>query len=150
VLFNSYEYLIYFLPVAALGFFFFGARPRWAVRWLVVASLFFYGWWNPAYLPLIAASIGVNFWLALKIQRAANRHRWLVAGVAANLALLGLFKYVDFILRTLAQAGLIPPVQLDSRCRSASASSRSRRSRFSSTCAATRRASRASTTMRCS
>jgi D-alanyl-lipoteichoic acid acyltransferase DltB (MBOAT superfamily) len=112
VLFNSYEYLIYFLPVAALGFFFFGARPRWAARWLVVASLFFYGWWNPAHLPLIAASIGVNFWLARKIQRAANRHRWLVAGVAANLALLGLFKYADFILRTLAQAGLMPPVQL--------------------------------------
>jgi D-alanyl-lipoteichoic acid acyltransferase DltB (MBOAT superfamily) len=112
VLFNSYEYLIYFLPVAALGFFFFGTRPRWAVRWLVVASLFFYGWWNPAHLPLIAASIGVNFWLARKIQRAANRHRWLVAGVAANLALLGLFKYADFILRTLAQAGLIAPVQL--------------------------------------
>ena len=112
MLFNSYEYLIYFLPVAALGFFFFGTRPRWAVRWLVVASLFFYGWWNPAHLPLIAGSIGVNFWLARKIQRAANRHRWLVAGVAANLALLGLFKYADFILRTLAQAGLIAPVQL--------------------------------------
>jgi alginate O-acetyltransferase complex protein AlgI len=112
VLFNSYEYLIYFLPIAALGYFAFGQRPRWAVRWLVVASLFFYGWWNPAHLPLIAASIGVNFWLALKIQRAANRHRWLVAGVAANLALLGLFKYADFILRTLAQAGLIAPVQL--------------------------------------
>ena len=93
MLFNSYEYLIYFLPAAALGF-------------------FFYGWWNPAHLPLIGTSIGVNFWLAQKIQRAANRHRWLVAGVTANLALLGLFKYADFILRTLAQAGLIPPVQL--------------------------------------
>ena len=44
MLFNSYEYLIYFLPAAALGFFAFGERPRWAVRWLVVASLFFYGW----------------------------------------------------------------------------------------------------------
>jgi len=56
VLFNSYEYLIYFLPAAVLGFFVFGERPRWAVRWLVVASLFFYGWWNPAHLPLIVAS----------------------------------------------------------------------------------------------
>jgi D-alanyl-lipoteichoic acid acyltransferase DltB (MBOAT superfamily) len=112
VLFNSYEYLIYFLPVAVLGFFLFGARPRWAVRWLVVASLFFYGWWNPAHLPLIAASIGVNFWLARQIQRAANGGRWLVAGVAANLALLGVFKYADFILRTLAQAGLIAPIEL--------------------------------------
>jgi len=112
VLFNSYEYLVYFLPAAALGFFLFGDRPQWAVRWLVVASLFFYGWWNPAHLPLIGASIGVNFWLAHRIQRATNRHRWLVSGVAANLALLGVFKYADFILRTLAETGWVPPLQL--------------------------------------
>ena len=112
MLFNSYEYLIYFLPAAVLGFFAFGERPRWAVRWLVVASLFFYGWWNPAHLPLIVASIAGNFWLALRIQRSTRRHRWLVAGVAANLTLLGVFKYADFILRTLAQAGLIAPVEL--------------------------------------
>jgi len=112
VLFNSYEYLIYFLPAAVLGFFAFGEHPRWAVRWLVVASLFFYGWWNPAHLPLIIASISVNFWLAHQIQRSRVRHRWLVAGAAANLALLGVFKYADFLLRTLAQLELIPPIEL--------------------------------------
>jgi len=112
VLFNSYEYLIYFLPATVLGFFAFGEHPRWAVRWLVVASLFFYGWWNPAHLPLIVASIGVNFWLAHRIQRSPARHRWLVTGVAANLALLGVYKYADFLLRTLAQVGLIAPVEL--------------------------------------
>jgi D-alanyl-lipoteichoic acid acyltransferase DltB (MBOAT superfamily) len=113
VLFNSYEYLIYFLPVAVLGFFGFGRHPRWAVRWLVVASLLFYGWWNPGHLPLIAASTIGNFWFAKRIQRAPPSGRWLVAGVAANLALLGVFKYADFILRTLEQAGLVPLVQLD-------------------------------------
>jgi D-alanyl-lipoteichoic acid acyltransferase DltB (MBOAT superfamily) len=113
VLFNSYEYLIYFLPIAALGYFAFGQRPRWAVRWLVVASLFFYGWWTPAHLPLIAASIIGNFWIAHCIQRAPRRGAWLAAGVTANLLLLGLFKYSDFLLRTLAQAGPVPLVQLD-------------------------------------
>ena len=112
MLFNSYEYLIYFLPAAALGFFAFGERPRWAVRWLVVASLFFYGWWNPAHLPLIVASIASNFWLAHRIQRSPHRNRWVVTGVAANLALLGVFKYADFILRSLAQAGVMGPVEL--------------------------------------
>ena len=110
MLFNSYAYLIYFLPVAALGFFFFGARAHWAVRWLVVASLFFYGWWNPAHLPLIVASIAGNFWFASRIERG-NRHRWLVTGVTANLALLGVFKYSDFILRTLAGSGGIVMVR---------------------------------------
>ena len=112
MLFNSYEYLIYFLPATVLGFFAFGEHPRWAVRWLVVASLFFYGWWNPAHLPLIVASIAGNFWLAHRIQQSPHRHRWVVTGVAANLTLLGVFKYADFILRTLAQTGLMDPVEL--------------------------------------
>ena len=112
MLFNSYEYLIYFLPATVLGFFAFGEHPRWAVRWLVVASLFFYGWWNPAHLPLIIASIAGNFWLAHRIQRSPHRHRWVVTGVAANLTLLGVFKYADFILRTLAQTELMHPVEL--------------------------------------
>ena len=113
MLFNSYAYLIYFLPIAALGFFGFGERARWAVRWLVAASLIFYGWWNPDHLPLIAASIVGNFWIARRIQHAANPRRWLIAGVAGNLALLGIFKYADFLLRTLAQVGSTPLVQFD-------------------------------------
>ena len=89
MLFNSYEYLIWFLPAAALGYFGLGDRARWAVRWLVVASLFFYGWWNPGHLPLIAASILGNFWIARRIQHAPDGRRWLIAGVAGNLVLLG-------------------------------------------------------------
>ena len=113
MLFNSYAYLIYFLPIAALGYFGFGERARWAVRWLVAASLIFYGWWNPDHLPLIAASIVGNFWIARRIQHAANPRRWVIAGVAGNLALLGIFKYADFLLRTLAQVGSTPLVQFD-------------------------------------
>ena len=113
MLFNSHEYLIYFLPLAVLGFFAFGRRARFAVRWLVAASLVFYGWWNPAHLPLIVASLTGNYWISRRIQRTAPRRAWLVAGVAANLALLGVFKYADFLLRTLAALGLAPLVQLD-------------------------------------
>jgi alginate O-acetyltransferase complex protein AlgI len=114
VLFNSHEYLIYFLPAAVLGYFVLGARTRWAVRWLVVASLFFYGWWNPAHLPLIIASIAGNFWIARRIQHGPDtaRRRWLVAGIVANLTLLGVYKYSDFLLRTLADLGGMPLVQL--------------------------------------
>jgi len=112
VLFNSHEYLIWFLPAAVLGYFLLGARARWSVRWLVIASLFFYGWWNPNHLPLIAASIVGNFGLARRMQRSAAAGRWLFAGVGANLALLGLFKYSDFLLRTLAELDLMPLVQL--------------------------------------
>jgi D-alanyl-lipoteichoic acid acyltransferase DltB (MBOAT superfamily) len=113
VLFNSHAYLIYFLPAAAIGFFLLGRQPRWAVRWLVAASLLFYAWWNPAHLPLIGASIAGNFWIAHRMQRSGAARRWLAVGVTANLLLLGVYKYSDFLLRTLAQAGVMPLVQLD-------------------------------------
>ena len=113
MLFNSHAYLIYFLPIAVLVFFALGENPRWAVRWLVAASLFFFAWWNPVHLPLIVASVAANFGFARRIERSVHRKRWLIAGVAANLALLGFFKYADFVLRSLAQIGLVPLVQLD-------------------------------------
>src|SRR5437762_409403 len=111
MLFNSYEYLIYFLPIAAIGYFFFGRRVRWAVCWLVMASLVFYGWWNPRHLPLIVTSIGFNFWIAHLMQRSVHVQRWLIAGVAGNLMLLGVFKYADFFLRVFAELGAMPLIQ---------------------------------------
>jgi len=109
MLFNSYEYLLYFLPITAIGYFAFGRRAQWAVGWLVVTSLVFYGWWNPRYLPLIIASIGFNFGVAhLMMKRAVDARRWLIVGVTGNLALLGVFKYSDFFLRMLGEAGVMP------------------------------------------
>src|SRR5690348_5291128 len=113
MLFNSYDYLVYFLPIAALGYFALGRNPRWSVGWLVAASLVFYGWWNPRYVPLILGSIAFNFVVALLIQRMRHAHAWMIAGVAGNLMLLGVYKYADFVLRTLAQTGSVPLVQLD-------------------------------------
>ncbi len=46
MLFNSYEFMLVFLPIVLTGFFLVGARGRTeaAIGWLVIASLFFYGW----------------------------------------------------------------------------------------------------------
>jgi len=112
MLFNSYDYLVYFLPVAVLGYFALGSQPRWSVRWLVAASLVFYGWWNPRYVPLILASVAFNFVVAILIQRAHRARPLVIAGVAGNLVLLGVYKYSDFLLRALAGAGIVPLVQL--------------------------------------
>jgi len=104
MLFSSYEYLIYFLPLSLAAFFLLERRARLAVGALVVASLLFYAWWDPRYLPLILGSIGFNF----AVGRALHR-RWrhgkalLAAGIAANLVLLGVFKYADFALGNLAR-----------------------------------------------
>jgi D-alanyl-lipoteichoic acid acyltransferase DltB (MBOAT superfamily) len=97
MLFNSYDYLLYFLPLTLIGFFALGRRPGWSVAWLVAASLFFYAWWNPRYLPLILASIAFNFVIGGVIRRERSRAKLVLAcGIAANLLLLGVFKYADF------------------------------------------------------
>ncbi len=102
MLFNSYDYLLWFLPATLLVFFALGARPRLAQAALTIASLVFYGWWDLRYLPLIVGSIAVNFAIALALQRKPSR-ALLATGVALDLGLLGIFKYADFFLANAAR-----------------------------------------------
>jgi len=95
-----------FLPVALLGFF--GTARvlgrEAAIVWLVLASLFFYGWWNPIYLLLISISILVNFTLGYWLPKTAvvaRKKGLLAAGVVFNLGLLGYFKYANFFVDSL-------------------------------------------------
>ncbi|WP_290581945.1 MBOAT family O-acyltransferase [Ketobacter sp.] len=73
---------------------------------LVLASLFYYGWWNPVYLLVIVGSMLANYLIGLNIIRLRNSApvmtKWLLAvGIGANLAVLGYFKYAGFILDNL-------------------------------------------------
>ena len=106
MLFNSYGFIFLFLPATLAGYFLIGARlqGRAAIAWLVAASLFFYGWWNPAFLPLILFSVGFNFVLGTRLARpggAPGRKAMLILGVAGNLALLAYFKYANFFVENL-------------------------------------------------
>lgn len=107
MLFNSYVFLFAFLPVTWALFFLIGGRGhhRAAIAWLVGASLFFYGWWNPAYLGLILSSIffnyGVGARLSLRHQAGKPSRGILGFGVVVNLGALGYFKYANFFVDTL-------------------------------------------------
>src|SRR4051812_10546375 len=98
MLFNSSEFIFVFLPLAVLLHF---ALAYWSVTAAVsattVTSLLFYAWWSPPFVLLPMLSIGVNFLLA-HAMRASDPHarRLLIIGIAANLAVLGWFKYGDF------------------------------------------------------
>ncbi|MEM7255544.1 MAG: MBOAT family protein [Pseudomonadota bacterium] len=104
MLFNSYIFIFAFLPITLAGFYLLGAvakQVQAAIAWLVLASLFFYGWWNPAYLALIGGSILFNYMLGMYLGRtlgqpARARKFWLVVGISANLATIGYFKYANF------------------------------------------------------
>lgn len=106
MLFNSYFFLLVFLPVTAIGFFLIGLRSRLlAAGWLAGASLFFYGWWDVRYLPLLLASISFNYWCAghLRPGRHDRTRLILAAAIGANLALLIYYKYAGFFAATYSE-----------------------------------------------
>ena len=99
MLFNSFGFLFFFLPTVAIVFFALARVEReWAASWLALASVFFYGWWDVYYVPLLLASIGFNYWASLRIAntRAALRTTCLFLAIGANLLLLAYYKYAAF------------------------------------------------------
>jgi D-alanyl-lipoteichoic acid acyltransferase DltB (MBOAT superfamily) len=102
MLFNSFEFILAFLPITLVGFFVIGrsvSRDA-AIGFLVLASMFFYAWWRPIYLLLIVGEICMNFLLgrALLAQQGRPRSRALItAAIALNIAILGYFKYTLFL-----------------------------------------------------
>jgi len=108
MLFNSHEFIFVFLPLVAAGFFFLGARDRrLAVWWLLAASLAFYGWWNPRFVALLAASAFANHLFGRAILARANTlagRRMLAAALVLDLCVLGFFKYANFFIATVDAA----------------------------------------------
>lgn len=101
MLFNSYEFILVFLPVALFTFYFLGKYfgHKAAIGYLVLASLLFYAWWNPVYIWLILASMLFNYGIG-NVLSSKNSRIILIVGIIANLALLGYFKYANFFVDT--------------------------------------------------
>ena len=103
--FNSHLYLLIFLPVTLIAYL---ALVRYGLTqaskvWLVLASLFFYGWSHPAHLYLLLGSVLLNFLIWSALLRldsgvTAGRRMVFILGIASNIALLGYFKYADFFI----------------------------------------------------
>jgi hypothetical protein len=72
MMFHSPLFILGFLPICLAGFFMMGAvaGQRMALGWLIAASVVFYGWWNPVYVPLLIASVLVNHAIAHTIRRS--------------------------------------------------------------------------------
>lgn len=106
MLFNSPEFLFCFLPLVLTGYFTLNHfnRTDLAKAWLFLASLFFYSWWNPLYLPIILGSMLFNFYVGkvLNNPKGNDRKKWvLILGITCNLSLLIFFKYTDFLIENL-------------------------------------------------
>src|SRR4051794_14256997 len=101
MLFNSYTFILVFLPVVLTGYFVLGRRSNLApVVWLALASLVFYAFSNWQFVLLLLASIVFNYTighlLIARKLRVPRRFAVLTAGVAGDLLVLGIFKYAGF------------------------------------------------------
>jgi alginate O-acetyltransferase complex protein AlgI len=99
MLFNSLEFIFIFLPLTFVVYFFVlkYRLKTWAINWLVLTSLFYYGWWKFSFLSVILASMFFNFYLGQLIGKS-KKNIFLVTGVLINLLALGYFKYADFFI----------------------------------------------------
>jgi len=106
MLFNSGQFILFFLPIALTGFFLAGkSHHHLRIIWLIAASMFFIGYGDSRYLILIIISIIINYYLALRITKFRHNPRLsrslLTLGIVANLGTLGYFKYADFVIDNL-------------------------------------------------
>jgi alginate O-acetyltransferase complex protein AlgI len=101
MVFTSYIFVFYFLPLALAGYYALPARPAWRNAWLLGTSYLFYGWLNPWFVLLMFFITTVNYVCGRIIARpgAGARLRWwsVTTAVVLSLGLLGFFKYWVFL-----------------------------------------------------
>ncbi len=106
MLFNSFEYILLFLPITVVIYFYLNKLrlTEAAIVTLIFASLIFYSWWNIAYLPLLLFSVLFNYTVGHIVSKQARYQKSaLVFGIIINLGLLGFFKYTDFLIENINQ-----------------------------------------------
>src|SRR5260370_25276710 len=109
MLFNSYLFVLLFLPATLLIFHALrnSGQHRMATAALAFASLVFYGWWSVQALLLLLILMAANYtvvWWLLGSAAVAGRVRLALAvtGVVGNFLVLGYFKYAHFFLQNLS------------------------------------------------
>lgn len=99
MLFHTWHFLVFFiifyliyLPLR---------KTKFWLHWLLAASYFFYGWWNPLYLLLIVYSTALDYFVVLWMEKSRKKKLWLMVSIVNNLFLLGFFKYGGFVTENL-------------------------------------------------
>lgn len=110
MLFNSYIFILFFLPVTIGGYFFLNKRSsKGGLVWLSLLSVFFYAYAKPVYLIWLLISIGINYGLSLLLlgQKRDGRKKILLGtGIGFHLLCLFYFKYMNFFLNIVDELGV--------------------------------------------
>lgn len=111
MLFSDSRFFIFF----AVYFLVHQILPRYLMMGLVViGSTFFYGYWNPLFIPIPFTLVTFTYFAARKITQSQNAHlkkKWLIFFLAVLFIPLLSFKYLDFFLHTLSWFFSIHPPQ---------------------------------------
>ena len=99
MLFSSMVFLWIFLPIVFCGYHL--LKDQYKNIWLLVASLIFYSWGEPAYIFLMLFSIIVNYLLGIWMDRYAKKKIVLIVAIIFNLMILGYFKYFSSMMGAL-------------------------------------------------
>src|ERR1700748_2782682 len=109
MLFNSYQFIFVFLPLALIGYQIAGLFHRRAVvAWLAFVSLAFYAYWRPELLYILVISVVLNYGagalISGRIATGIRPRTWLILAVVLDLSALCYFKYLFPSLNFLASA----------------------------------------------
>ena len=95
MLFHTWHFFLFFLVVYLVYLPL--RKTRFYLHWLLAASYFFYGWWSPFYLLLIAYSTAINYYAVTLMAKGRRKKFWLVFSIVNSLGVLGFFKYSVFV-----------------------------------------------------
>lgn len=105
MLFNSYVFILIFLPITAIIYFLLNKMKYITIGkiWLVLTSLFFYSYWNIKYIPIILGSIIFNYNIGILLSKKNIKFKKtiLYISIFLNLVLLGYYKYYNFFIQNL-------------------------------------------------
>ena len=117
MLFNTFQFILIYLPLTFIGFFVLARfSHQYAAFWLALASLVFYGIWDYHYIPLLLGSIIFNYWTASLIaneQQVFYKKFLLGFAISANLLLLSYYKYANFFISNISYFSTSEGVHLD-------------------------------------
>src|SRR5690349_17494084 len=96
MLFNSFQFLVFFIVVTGL-YFILNHRYRWPM--LLISSCYFYMAFVPVYILILAFTIVIDYYAGILIEKSEGRRRkvFLVCSLVANVGILAVFKYYNFI-----------------------------------------------------
>ena len=112
MIFNSIEFAVFF-PIVTLVYFLLQHKHRW--WWLLATSCYFYMFFKPEYILILAFTIVIDYIAGILIEKAEGKKRkwYLIMSLVANIGVLAVFKYYNFFKLALGEAGIVSWPLLD-------------------------------------